>query len=146
MRAVIAARSSTGSLVVARVIAARDCVRHARVQYRDLAPPGADIRQVTHAVVAARESLSVMPARRTRETMYPACTRVQYLVSRRPGQGVRSLRVKMVSHIQRISCQPEENNMVLNTVANPTPGFLNGEMRTKTGSLAAPPPPPAART
>ena len=47
--------------------------------------------------------------------------------------------VVVVSHIQRIGCQPEK---LLYTVANPARGLLNREKRTKEKSLAAYPPPP----
>ena len=37
----------------------------------------------------------------------------------------------VVSHIQRIGCQPEKNYEVLYTVANPARGLLNREKGTK---------------
>ena len=46
--------------------------------------------------------------------------------------------VVVVSHIQRIGCQPEN---LLYTVANPARGLLNREKRTKEKRLAAYPPP-----
>ena len=45
--------------------------------------------------------------------------------------------VVVVSHIQRIGCQPEKK--LLYTVANPACGLLNREKKKKSGS--APPPP-----
>ena len=51
-----------------------------------------------------------------------------------------------VLHIQRIGCHPEKYfYSVLNTVANPARGLLNGEKRAKRESMAAhphPTPPP----
>ena len=46
--------------------------------------------------------------------------------------------VVVVSHTQRIGCQPEK---ILYTVANPARGLLNREKKKKKKSLAAPPPP-----
>ena len=54
--------------------------------------------------------------------------------------------VVVVSHIQRIGCQPEKKYQVLYTVANPARGLLNKgkkEKRKKKKSGSAPPPPPA---
>ena len=48
----------------------------------------------------------------------------------------------VVSHIQRIGCQPEKNYFT-RTVANPARGLLNREKKKKK-SLAAPPPHPRA--
>ena len=47
--------------------------------------------------------------------------------------------VVVVSHIQRIGCQPEK---LLYTVANPARGLLNRGKKKKSGSA---PPPPSAR-
>ena len=47
----------------------------------------------------------------------------------------------LVSHIQRIGCQPEKNKKILYKVANPARGQLN---TGKKESLAAPPPPHSA--
>ena len=50
----------------------------------------------------------------------------------------------VVSHIQRIGCQPEE---LLYTVANPARGLLNrGKKRKKSLAAPSPPPPRAARS
>ena len=51
----------------------------------------------------------------------------------------RGVVVVVVSHIQRIGCQPEK---LLYTVANPARGLLNREKRTKERSQAAYPPSP----
>ena len=48
--------------------------------------------------------------------------------------------VVVVSHIQRIGCQPEKK--LLYTVANPARGLLNREKKKKKKSGSAPPPPP----
>ena len=48
--------------------------------------------------------------------------------------------VVVVSHIQRIGCQPEKT--LLYTVANPARGLLNKEEKKKKKSGSAPPPPP----
>ena len=47
--------------------------------------------------------------------------------------------VVVVSHIQRIGCQPEK---LLYTVANPARGLLNREKRTKENVWQYTPPPP----
>ena len=47
--------------------------------------------------------------------------------------------VVVVSHIQRIGCQPEKK--LLYTVANPARGLLNREKKKKEKSGSAPPPP-----
>ena len=52
--------------------------------------------------------------------------------------------VVVVSHVQRIGCQPEKN--LLYTVANPARGLLNREKKKKKKSGSAPPPPRAARS
>ena len=55
--------------------------------------------------------------------------------------------VVVVSHIQRIGCQPEKTT-VLYTVANLARGLLNRERKQtnkKTSGSAPPPPPPPAR-
>ena len=49
--------------------------------------------------------------------------------------------VVVVSHIQRIGCQPEKK--LLYTVANPARGLLNREKNKNKKSGSAPPPPPA---
>ena len=52
--------------------------------------------------------------------------------------------VVVVSHIQRIGCQPEKK--LLYTVANPARGLLNREKKKKKKSGSAPPhPPPPTR-
>ena len=51
--------------------------------------------------------------------------------------------VVVVSHIQRIGCQPEKK--LLYTVANPARGLLNREKKKKKKSGSAPPSPPRAR-
>ena len=48
----------------------------------------------------------------------------------------------VVSHIQRIGCQPEKK--LLYTVASPARGLLNREKKKKKKSDSAPPPPPRA--
>ena len=48
--------------------------------------------------------------------------------------------VVVVSHIQRIGCQPEKNYQVLYTVANPARGLLNRE-KEKNKKSGSPPPP-----
>ena len=50
--------------------------------------------------------------------------------------------VVVVSHIQRIGCQPEKK--LLYTVANPARGLLNREKRKRKSLAAHPPPPPRA--
>ena len=50
--------------------------------------------------------------------------------------------VVVVSHIQRIGCQPEQK--LLYTVANPARGLLNREKKKKKKSGSAPPLPPRA--
>ena len=50
--------------------------------------------------------------------------------------------VVVVSHIQRIGCQPEKK--LLYTVANPARGLLNREKNKNKKSGSAPPPPPRA--
>ena len=60
------------------------------------------------------------------------------------------LKKNVVSHIQRIGCQPEKNyqsrswlifcvRLVLYTVANPARGLLNREKKKKKKSGSAPP-------
>ena len=49
--------------------------------------------------------------------------------------------VVVVSHIQRIGCQPEKK--LLYTVANPARGLLNRGKKKKKSLAAHPPPPPA---
>ena len=51
----------------------------------------------------------------------------------------------VVSHIQRIGCQPEKTT-VLYTVANPARGLLNREKRTKEKVWQHTPPPPTPHT
>ena len=50
----------------------------------------------------------------------------------------------VVSHIQRIGCQPEKNYFIY-TVANPARDLLNREKKKKKKSGSAPSPPPPNR-
>ena len=56
----------------------------------------------------------------------------------RPSEHPPVIMLFVVSHIQRIGCQPEKDYQVLYTVANPARGPLNREKKKKK-SLAAPP-------
>ena len=64
-----------------------------------------------------------------------------YFYARNPPQAI--VDVAVVSHIQRIGCQPEK---LLYTVANPASGLLNREKRTKEEVWQHPPPPPPPPT